>query len=53
MNKRDFVIPDDVKNMVKPVLRHRIKLGIELEIDGMTPDRVLAAIINDTASPRT
>ena len=53
MNKRDFVIPDDVKTMVKPVLRHRVKLGIELEIDGMTPDRVLTAIVNDTPSPRT
>jgi MoxR-like ATPase len=53
MSKRDFVIPDDVKQMVKPVLRHRIKLGIELEIDGMTPDRVLTAIVNEIASPRT
>jgi len=53
MSKRDFVIPDDVKQMVIPVLRHRIKLGIELEIDGMTPDRVLTAIVNEIASPRT
>jgi MoxR-like ATPase len=49
---RDFVIPDDVKFMALPVLRHRILLKPEAELEGMTPDQVLSGLINDIPGPR-
>jgi MoxR-like ATPase len=52
MNGRMFVTPDDVKMVIKPVLRHRIVLRSEAEIDGITPDQVLDELINSVAVPR-
>jgi MoxR-like ATPase len=49
---RDFVIPDDVKFLVRPVLRHRIVLSPGGEIEGLTTDRVLATILEQIAAPR-
>ena len=42
---RDFATPDDVKGITPAVLRHRISLAPELEVEGRTPDDVLAAIL--------
>ena len=42
---RDFVTPDDVKGVAPAVLRHRITLAPELEVEGRTPDDVLAALL--------
>jgi MoxR-like ATPase len=42
---RDFATPDDVKGIAPAVLRHRITLAPELEVEGRTPDDVLAAIL--------
>jgi MoxR-like ATPase len=42
---RDFVIPDDVKGVAPAVLRHRITLAPELEVEGRTPDDVLSALL--------
>jgi MoxR-like ATPase len=42
---RDFATPDDVKSVAPAVLRHRITLAPELEVEGRTPDDVLAAIL--------
>jgi MoxR-like ATPase len=42
---RDFVTPDDVKGVAPAVLRHRITLAPELEVEGRTPDDVLTAIL--------
>jgi MoxR-like ATPase len=42
---RDFVTPDDVKGAAPAVLRHRIVLAPELEVEGRTPDDVLAALL--------
>ena len=42
---RDFVTPDDVKGVAPAVLRHRIILAPELEVEGRTPDDVLAALL--------
>lgn len=47
-----FVTPDDVKQMSKPVLRHRIKLTADLEIEGYKPDQVLDDILNTIDAPR-
>ena len=43
---RDFVIPEDVKEMIKPVLRHRIILNYEAIADWVTPDEIIEKIIN-------
>ncbi len=42
---RDFVTPDDVKGVAPAVLRHRITLAPELEVEGRTADDVLAALL--------
>ena len=42
---RDFVTPDDVKGIAPAVLRHRIALAPELEVEGRTTDDVLAALL--------
>jgi MoxR-like ATPase len=49
---RDFVIPDDVKELAVPVLRHRVVLSPGGEIEGLTTDKVLAQILEQTAAPR-
>ena len=49
---RDFVIPDDVKTLALPALRHRILLSPAAEIEGKTTDETLAGIIEQTAAPR-
>jgi MoxR-like ATPase len=49
---RDFVVPDDVKAAAGPVLRHRIQLSPELEIEGATPDSVLAELVQRVDAPR-
>jgi MoxR-like ATPase len=49
---RDFVIPDDVKLLALPVLRHRLTLSPSAEIEGLTSDRILREILDQTAAPR-
>jgi MoxR-like ATPase len=48
-----FVTPDDVKAMAPAVLRHRIKLGADLEIEGYRPDDVLVDLLAGVAAPRS
>ena len=52
LDGRDFVIPDDVKALVAPVLRHRIMVAPELELEGVTPDQALRTIIDRVEAPR-
>ncbi len=52
LDGRDFVTPDDVKAMVLPVLRHRIILKPEAEIEGISPDDSLKAILSRVKVPR-
>ena len=49
---RDYVIPDDVKRAVLPVLRHRILLKPEAELEGFDADRVLSDVVAAVAVPR-
>ncbi|MCE9564463.1 MAG: MoxR family ATPase [Planctomycetes bacterium] len=49
---RAHVLPDDVKGIVKPVLRHRLILKPGAEVDGFTPDDVLDEILARTEIPR-
>jgi MoxR-like ATPase len=52
MQNRAYVIPDDVKFLVRPVYRHRIILKPEAEIEGLTPDTVMARILARVDVPR-
>jgi len=52
MEGRDFITPDDIKEMVNPVLRHRIILTPEKEMEGKTPDEVLLSLIKQIEVPR-
>lgn len=49
---RSFVTPDDVKEIAKPVLRHRIVLRPEAQIEGATPDEALDEVIAGVEVPR-
>ncbi len=49
---RDFVIPDDVKTLAVPVLRHRVVLSPGAEIEGAVADRIVRGILDQTATPR-
>jgi MoxR-like ATPase len=48
---RDYVVPDDVKARAIPVLRHRVMIAPELEVEGRTADEVLAAVLTRTVAP--
>jgi MoxR-like ATPase len=49
---RDFVTPDDVKDYALAVLRHRIVLAPELEVEGRSADDVLQALFNRVRAPQ-
>ena len=49
--ERDFVIPDDVKSLAPAVLRHRIMVAPELELEGVTPDQALSSILEKVEVP--
>jgi MoxR-like ATPase len=52
MNGRDFVTPDDVKNIVFPSLRHRVLLTPEKEMEGKSTDDVIKSILDVVEVPR-
>lgn len=52
MDGRDYVIPDDVKASSRPVLRHRIVLKPEAELEGITPDQVLEDVLRAVEVPK-
>ena len=49
---RDYLVPDDVKRAVQPVLRHRVMLKPEAELEGFDADRVLTDVIAAIPVPR-
>lgn len=49
---RDYVIPEDIKKMAVPTLRHRIVLKPELELEGVRPEQVLKDILSKVKVPR-
>ncbi|MET8858407.1 MULTISPECIES: MoxR family ATPase [unclassified Streptomyces] len=49
---RDYVIPDDVKALALPTLRHRVQLRPEAEMEGVTADSVISAILAHVPVPR-
>jgi len=52
LSGRRFVTPDDIKAVAPAVLRHRIKLSADLEIEGYQPDDVLRDILSNVQAPR-
>jgi MoxR-like ATPase len=51
LDGRDFVTPDDVKNLVPAVLRHRVAVATELELEGVTPDAALKTVLERAQVP--
>ena len=49
---RDFLIPDDVKSAAPAVLRHRIMLKPEADLEGVSPDQVIAEVLAGIAVPQ-
>ena len=49
---RDYLVPDDVKRVVQPVLRHRVIVKPEAELEGFDADRVLADVVAEAPVPR-
>ncbi len=52
MRGRDFSTPDDVRDIARPVLRHRVSLRAEAELDGATADSVIEDILSTVEVPR-
>lgn len=52
MQGRDYLLPDDVKTAALPVLRHRVLLKPEADLEGLTPDQVLKQVINAVEVPK-
>jgi len=51
LDRRDFVTPDDVKALARPVLEHRLILRPEFEIEGMTAAEAVDKIVESVAVP--
>jgi MoxR-like ATPase len=49
---RDFVTPDDVKEIAQPLLRHRLILRPEAQLDGLAMDNVIASLLTQVPVPR-
>ena len=49
---RDFLIPDDVKEIAPAVLRHRVLLRADVDTQGVTVDEVTQSLINEVPVPR-
>jgi MoxR-like ATPase len=52
MDGRDFLLPDDVKAAALPVLRHRLLLKPEADLEGLTADQVITQVIAAVEVPK-
>jgi MoxR-like ATPase len=52
LEDRDYIIPDDVKSSALPVLRHRVMMKPEAELEGLDSDRVLTEVIGSVEVPK-
>lgn len=52
LDGRDFVIPDDIKSLILPVLEHRLRIKSEVKMDGVTPRLVLERMLEKTPVPK-
>ncbi len=52
LDARDFVTPDDIKHHALPVLRHRVLLSPDAQLEGRKTDELLAALLDSVEAPR-
>src|SRR6266566_1130743 len=52
MDARDYIIPDDVKTAAPPVLRHRVVLKPEADLEGLTSDLIIADVLRAVEVPK-
>jgi MoxR-like ATPase len=52
LDGRSYAVPDDVKELATAVLRHRVSVAPELELEGITADTALRGIIETVEAPR-
>lgn len=52
MDARDYIIPDDVKQAAPPVLRHRVVLKPEADLEGLTPDLIITDVLKAVEVPK-
>jgi MoxR-like ATPase len=53
LHRRDFVTPDDVKQLLLPTLQHRIRVKSEAEMDGITPATIIRRVEQAVPVPKT
>ena len=49
---RDYLLPDDVKRVAPAVLRHRLVIRSEADLEGVTADQVIADVLSNVAVPK-
>lgn len=47
----NFVLPDDIKQVAKPVLRHRLRLSADMEVEGMSIDKLIHLLLEQVPAP--
>ena len=52
LDGREYVVPDDVKSLAPAVLRHRVQVAPELELEGVTPDAAVQTLFERVEAPR-
>jgi MoxR-like ATPase len=52
IQQRDFVIPDDVKRLLVPVLSHRVHINPEAEIENVSPESIINEIASEVSIPK-
>ena len=52
MDARDYIIPDDVKQAAPPVLRHRVVLKPEADLEGLTADLIITDVLKAVEVPK-
>jgi MoxR-like ATPase len=52
LDDRDYLVPDDIKQAALPVLRHRIVVRPEADLEGITPDQVLQDVLRAVEVPK-
>lgn len=52
LHARDHITPDDIKDIALPVLRHRVALAPEMELEGYSTDQILQSVLDKIEAPR-
>jgi MoxR-like ATPase len=48
---RDYIVPDDIQEVILPALRHRVMLTPEAEVEGRSPDELLSELVRSVEVP--